>query len=156
VKLFRKPCHSWNNVEKYGTGRQATDINVVWRMRFAFRVTKATDTHSAYLIPFFHCNNGYANAPQYYFIRSLPVHLFISNGVRLCLCRNVVFMACIFHPPEDVNKYRALLWWYCRENPSIRKQIFPSITLSTTNTTYTSLGDESLLPRWEFGDLQPE
>jgi hypothetical protein len=51
-------------VEKYGTARQATDDNIIRRMRFACWVTKATDTHSQYVILiFFHCNSGYANAP---------------------------------------------------------------------------------------------
>jgi hypothetical protein len=33
-------------VEKYGTARQATDDNIIRRMRFACYITKATDTHS--------------------------------------------------------------------------------------------------------------
>jgi hypothetical protein len=37
-------------VEKYGTARQATDDNIILRMRFAFQVTKATNTHSEYVI----------------------------------------------------------------------------------------------------------
>jgi hypothetical protein len=36
-------------VEKYGTARQATDDNIKRRMRFACRITKATDTHSGYV-----------------------------------------------------------------------------------------------------------
>jgi hypothetical protein len=34
------------NVEKYGRGGQATECNIIWRMRFACRITKATDTQS--------------------------------------------------------------------------------------------------------------
>jgi hypothetical protein len=37
-------------VEKYGTVRQATDDNTIRRMRFACCITKATDTHSQYVI----------------------------------------------------------------------------------------------------------
>jgi hypothetical protein len=37
-------------VEKYGTARQATDDDIIRRMRFACRITKATDTHSEYVI----------------------------------------------------------------------------------------------------------
>jgi hypothetical protein len=37
-------------VEKYGTARQATDDNIIRRMRFACWVTKATNTHSEYVI----------------------------------------------------------------------------------------------------------
>jgi hypothetical protein len=33
-------------VEKYGGHRQATDDNIIWRMRVACWITKATDTDS--------------------------------------------------------------------------------------------------------------
>jgi hypothetical protein len=36
-------------VQKYGTARQATHDNITRRMRFACRITKATDTHSEYV-----------------------------------------------------------------------------------------------------------
>jgi hypothetical protein len=35
-----------DNVEKFGTARQATDDNIIWRMRFAYWITKSTDTYS--------------------------------------------------------------------------------------------------------------
>jgi hypothetical protein len=35
--------------KKYGTARQATDDSIIRRMRFACRITKATDTHSEYV-----------------------------------------------------------------------------------------------------------
>jgi hypothetical protein len=37
-------------VEKYGTAGQATDDNIIRRMRFACWIIKATDTHSEYVI----------------------------------------------------------------------------------------------------------
>jgi hypothetical protein len=37
-------------VEIYGRAGQATDDNIIRRMRFAFWITKATDTHSQYII----------------------------------------------------------------------------------------------------------
>jgi hypothetical protein len=37
-------------MEKYGRTRQATDDNIIRRMRFACWITKATDTHSEYVI----------------------------------------------------------------------------------------------------------
>jgi hypothetical protein len=37
-------------VEKYGRAAQATDGNIIRRMRFACWITKATDTHSEYVI----------------------------------------------------------------------------------------------------------
>jgi hypothetical protein len=36
--------------KKYGRVRQATDDNIMWRMRFACWIAKATDTHSEYII----------------------------------------------------------------------------------------------------------
>jgi hypothetical protein len=50
IIFFRKSCCLWFNVEKYGTDRQATDDNIIRRMRFACWITKATDTHSQYVI----------------------------------------------------------------------------------------------------------
>jgi hypothetical protein len=38
-------------VEKYCTARQATDDNIMWRKCLAFRINKATDSHSEYVIP---------------------------------------------------------------------------------------------------------
>jgi hypothetical protein len=43
-------CLLLDNVEKYGTAREATDDNVIRRMHFACQTIKATDTHSEYLI----------------------------------------------------------------------------------------------------------
>jgi hypothetical protein len=36
-------------VEKYGTARQATDDNIIRRMRMACQITKTTNTHSEYV-----------------------------------------------------------------------------------------------------------
>jgi hypothetical protein len=32
MTFFRKSCHLWDNVEKYGRARQATDDNIKWHM----------------------------------------------------------------------------------------------------------------------------
>jgi hypothetical protein len=37
-------------VEKYGTARQATDNSIIRRMHFACWITKATETHSEFVI----------------------------------------------------------------------------------------------------------
>jgi len=52
--------------KKYGRFRQATDDTIIRRMRFACRITTATDTHSEYVIILLHGNNGCANVPQCY------------------------------------------------------------------------------------------
>jgi hypothetical protein len=48
--FFWKSYHLWNNVEKYGRARQATDDNIIWCMCFACWLTKATGTHPEYAI----------------------------------------------------------------------------------------------------------
>ena len=62
-------------MEKLCIARQATDANIMRRMRFACWIPKATNTLSEYVIvSLFHYNNGYANASEY----TLPV--------LCCLC----------------------------------------------------------------------
>ena len=65
-------------MEKYGTATQATDDNIIRRMRVACWITKATGTHSEYEILFFHRNNGYANALECYFYTYIACLLFCS------------------------------------------------------------------------------
>jgi len=38
----------WGNVEKYGSAKQTTYDNMVWRMRFLSLITKAAEAHSEY------------------------------------------------------------------------------------------------------------
>ena len=45
-----KSCRLWDNVEMYGTARQATNDNAIKCMRFSCWIPKATDTHSDYII----------------------------------------------------------------------------------------------------------
>ena len=52
ITFFRKLWLLWNNVEKYVRARQAKDDNIIRRMRYARWITKATDTHSEYVILF--------------------------------------------------------------------------------------------------------
>jgi hypothetical protein len=37
-------------MENYGTARAATDDSIIQRMRLAFWITKATDTHLDYIV----------------------------------------------------------------------------------------------------------
>jgi len=57
-------------VEQYGTAREATDYNIIRRMLFENWTNKATHTHTHthtfQVRNTFHCDNGYANAPQNY------------------------------------------------------------------------------------------
>ena len=47
-----------DNVEKCCTAGQATDDNIIRRMRFARWITKATDTNSEYAILYFPRQHG--------------------------------------------------------------------------------------------------
>jgi hypothetical protein len=47
--IFFSKIVSFIGVEKYCTARQATDDNIIRRMRFACWITKATDTRSEYV-----------------------------------------------------------------------------------------------------------
>ena len=50
--FFEKSCSLGDNVEKYDRPSQAAKDNIERGMRFACWITKATDTHSEYLIAF--------------------------------------------------------------------------------------------------------
>ena len=50
ITFSPESCRLWDNVEKYGSDRQATDDSVIWHMCTECRVNKATDTHSEYMI----------------------------------------------------------------------------------------------------------
>ena len=61
-------------MEKYCRAGQATDDNIIWRMRIACWITKAIDIHSEYVILIvFHCNSGCTKAPECNVTRALPV-----------------------------------------------------------------------------------
>jgi hypothetical protein len=49
ITFLLKFCRLWDNVEKYGKARNATDYNIIRRMRFSCWITKATNTHSDYV-----------------------------------------------------------------------------------------------------------
>jgi hypothetical protein len=72
--FLRRSCHLWDTVVKYGTAGQATDDNIIRRLRIACWITEATKSHSEYVILIaFHYNNDCTNAPQYYVIRTLTL-----------------------------------------------------------------------------------
>jgi hypothetical protein len=50
IFFLQKSCRLWDNVEKYGRARQATDGNIIRRMRFACRIYKAAGTLRIYII----------------------------------------------------------------------------------------------------------
>jgi hypothetical protein len=66
--FYRKSCRLWNNVKKCDGAREATNDNKIRRMCFACWISNATGDHAHA-----HDKNDFANAPQYYVIRTLSV-----------------------------------------------------------------------------------
>ena len=62
---------------------QATDYNIVGRMRIVWCITKATNTRSEYFLELLYGNSGYANAPLCYVIRTLPLFFLQDDGMIL-------------------------------------------------------------------------
>ena len=50
ITFSRKSCRLFGNVEKMSWSRKGHRDNIIRHMRFACRITKATDTHSEYVI----------------------------------------------------------------------------------------------------------
>jgi hypothetical protein len=84
VTFFRKLHCLWDNVEKYGGDRGATNDVTIWRIRFACWISKATCTYAHahtdqyVILTAFEQQQWLANAPQCYVIRTLPVLLYFS------------------------------------------------------------------------------
>ena len=76
--LFRKPSRLRDNVETYGRREQVTDDNTT----HARKVRLQTHTQNMKYVLLFHGNSGYANASQFYVIRTLPVLLQSSATTR--------------------------------------------------------------------------
>ena len=100
VTFFLKSCRLWDNVGKNIVQRGRPQM-AIWRMRIACWITKATNTHSEYVILFFcfsHHNNGCTNAPQRYVIRTLPI-LFILHRISSYY---LYFFPLLFFPSRSV------------------------------------------------------
>ena len=114
LHLFPKSCRLWDNVVKYRTARRATDDSIILHTRFACRVTKATNTHSEYIIRnycFSPGNSGYANARQYYVLRTLPV-LCLQYGAARKLTYSFIFMPFMNIFMYRLNVRAVCVWHY--------------------------------------------
>jgi hypothetical protein len=86
----RKLCRLWDNVQKYNTAGQVNDDNIIRRMRIACWVTKATKTHSEYVIPIAflqqHCWRKFASVLRLYtyYIACLGFTYIGAMTVLLC------------------------------------------------------------------------
>lgn len=80
VTVFRKSYRLWDNVVKYARDRQATNGDIIQRMRFAWWLTKATETHSEYVIPLFRGNSLLRESSWFYIIRTSVACLVVSTS----------------------------------------------------------------------------
>ena len=88
VTFPRKSYRLWDNVVKISHSRaQATDDNIIWRMRIACWITTARDTNSEYVIIYaLPPPNRYANAYHCYVICTLSFFFsFLNFGFKLNL-----------------------------------------------------------------------
>ena len=91
IALFRKWYHLWDDVEKYGV-REATDDNMIRRVRFACWIRKATrehayehaHAHTEIRIIAFPQQPWFVNARQCYVIRTLPILFTFASVLVWC------------------------------------------------------------------------
>jgi hypothetical protein len=90
--FIRKSCRLSDNVEKYGTAGLVTDNSIIRRMRIACSITKATDIHSEYVMPFFFKARTVTRMrPSVTYIRTLPVVLILwCASVRIYECNDTL------------------------------------------------------------------
>jgi hypothetical protein len=123
--FLQKSCLLWDNVKNTIISKEATDDNIIRRMRLAWCVTKATETHSEHAILIALPRQQYANALECYIYTSLPVFslfLFPSNfGPHSKGCFSLLFitsswltqrclwwtrLTSLLHPISAVSLYR--------------------------------------------------
>jgi hypothetical protein len=75
-----------DNVEKYGRTRQATDDNIARCVPFACCITKATDTHSQYVIRTASPGQQWLHESASV-LRCMYIAVLFINDISVCLCR---------------------------------------------------------------------
>ena len=93
ITFSRKSCSLWENVEKYSGAWQATNDNMA--TLFACWTTKATDTHSEYVIlivfPLQQCLHERASVLRYASTTCLVLKCFVKATINLIYMARVVF-----------------------------------------------------------------
>jgi hypothetical protein len=72
-------------MEKYGGAAEATDDNIIRRMRFAYWITKATDTHTICNAYCFSTATTVSRTRGSFTIRTLSVFLFSVQRTSRCM-----------------------------------------------------------------------
>jgi len=110
LPFYWKSWDLWENVEKYGGARQATDDDTIRRMFFSCRIIKArTQTHACYNNCSSTAKNVYANAPQCYVISTTIVLLRNNTFVQKINKRMPLAQKKLGKPPRH-RKYQNVLW----------------------------------------------
>ena len=85
--LFQKSCSLWDNV--INIEKPDKPQMTIWRMQIECWVTKATDTHSEYImLTVFRFSNGWRKASRCWFIRKLFVLFRIIVSLRMTFRRS--------------------------------------------------------------------
>ena len=84
--FFRKPCRLWDNVEKPGGAREATNYVTIWRIHVACWISKATRTRTQM------CNTYCFSTATMVSLKCLNVTLYVH-----CLSCYVINMVAEFY-----------------------------------------------------------
>jgi len=80
--FFWKLCRLWDNAVKYVRTGQSTVDNKIQCMSFACWLTRATNAHSEYVIPFF--------SQQHFMCSCLIVMLYTFVAFLVILCHHII------------------------------------------------------------------
>jgi hypothetical protein len=139
------PPELWDNVKKYGRAGHARDDNIIWGMRFAWWVIKATNTYSEYV--------KFIAFPHQYSLRErvwiLPLHVhclfcFLITGSSLA---QLVITFCVGENAAAMGRLILKIWGngrkiipdYCSRFSAIEINILEIFVLSkfTQKDTWT-------------------
>jgi hypothetical protein len=112
ITFFRKSRRLWDNVEKYGWARQATDDVAIWRMRVACWISKTTYTHAhvhAHAL-------GHTHAQARTHTRTCNMYFFSTATMireRASILRYTYNLRLILHTAGVAVKWNTIMvhWW---------------------------------------------
>jgi hypothetical protein len=70
-------------LKKYGGAVQATDVTIIRRMRIAYWILKATNTHNIYYLLLSHGKSVFATAPHCYVVLILMISIPLCVLIQL-------------------------------------------------------------------------
>ena len=121
VTFVFKSCRLWDNMEKYGKARQTTDDIIIRRMRFTSRITKATNTHSTYVIlialPRQEWLRERVSMVRYTFIACLVYYECVSLQVNTRCCLSASTSRDIWATFWSRCTVPVCCWWCCLGSP---------------------------------------